>query len=62
MMSTIPTPGARLGIANADGRVRTGTEGMSREIGKKSANGDDRSGDGGEKKRRLRRMLRRETG
>jgi hypothetical protein len=55
-------PAARLEIANADGLVRMGIAGVSRGIGKKSANGDDRSGDGEGKRKRLQRMLRRETG
>lgn len=47
-------------MANAGGLVRTETEGVSRGIGKKSASGDDRSGDGEGKTRRLLHMLRRE--
>jgi hypothetical protein len=55
-------PGAKPGTAIADGLVRMETEGVSRGIGRKSGNGDDRSGDGEGKRKRLRRMPRRETG
>ena len=59
-MKTTLMPGVRLGAANTDGLAVIGSE--SRGTEKRIANEDGRNGDGdGGKKRRLRRMLRRET-
>jgi hypothetical protein len=63
MTSTIRMRGARLGMGNAGGLVRMWIEGVSRAIGKRSENEEDRSGDGdGGRRRRLLLMLRRKMG
>jgi hypothetical protein len=59
--SMIHMRGARLGMENVDGLDRMETEGVSRGIGKRSASGDGKNGDGGEgKRRRLLHRRRRE--
>jgi hypothetical protein len=56
-------PGARLGMESGERLVRIGIEGGSRGIGRRSANGDGRRGDGGGgKRRRLLHRLKREMG
>lgn len=56
-------PGARLGIESEDDLVRMGIEEGSPELGRRSANGDGRRGDGGGgKRRKLLHRLRREMG